>query len=124
MALFTGADDPALSRTLTTASWRDDPAEADRLRPQVEAAAARYFTTARNPSGAPRDAVARFHLGNGAAAWRVNWPGDLSDGAVARAHGLMINYLYEPAAIEAQHEAFVRDGTIATGAPMAAILSR
>ena len=123
-AAWLAKDDPALSRTLTTASWRDDPAEADRLRPQVEAAAARYFTTARNPTGAPRDPVARFHLGNGAAAWRVNWPGDRSDGAVARAHGLMINYLYEPAAIEAQHEAFVRDGTIATGAPMAAILSR
>ena len=36
----------------------------------------------------------------------------------------MINYLYEPAEIEAQHEAFVRDGTVATGAPLAAILKR
>lgn len=109
---------------LELGAWLTDKDEAERLKPQVEAMAARYFTEARTKTGAPRDPVARFHLGNGAAAWRVNWPGDLSDGAVSRAHGLMINYLYEPARIEAQHEAFVRDGTIATGAPLAAILSR
>ena len=68
--------------------------------------------------------MARFHLGNGAAAWRVNWPADLAPGAIKRAHGLMINYLYDPAAIETQHEAFMRDGTIATGAPLAAVLAR
>ncbi len=113
-----------LAEELDQGAWLMDAAEAERLKPQVEALAARYFTEVRSKSGAPRDPVARFHLGNGAAAWRVNWPGDRSDGAVKRAHGLMINYLYEPAAIEAQHEAFVRDGTIATGAPLAAILSR
>ncbi|WP_299843469.1 malonyl-CoA decarboxylase [uncultured Paracoccus sp.] len=113
-----------LAEELDQGAWLMDAAEAERLKPQVETLAARYFTEARSKSGAPRDPVARFHLGNGAAAWRVNWPGDRSDGAVKRAHGLMINYLYEPAAIEAQHEAFVRDGTIATGAPLAAILSR
>ncbi|MFO1164133.1 MAG: malonyl-CoA decarboxylase family protein [Paracoccus sp. (in: a-proteobacteria)] len=51
------------------------------------------FTRARARSGAPADPVARFHLGNGAAAWRVNWPADLAPGAVKNAHGLMINYL-------------------------------
>ena len=115
---------PELAAELELGAWLTDKDEALRLRPQVEALAAAYFTGARTKSGLPRDPVARFHLGNGAAAWRVNWPGDLSDGAVSRAHGLMINYLYEPAAIEAQHEAFVRDGTIATGAPLAAVLNR
>ena len=114
----------ALSAELAAGRWREDAAEAARLTPAVEAMAARYFTEARGRSGQPRDPVARFHLGNGAAAWRVNWPADLSPAALSRAHGLMINYLYEPGAIEAQHEAFVRDGTIATGAPLAAVLAR
>lgn len=115
---------PALAKRLAVDGWQNDTAEAARLKPEVEALAARYLTGARNRSGAPRDPVARFHLGNGAAAWRVNWPADLSEGALTRGHGLMVNYLYEPAAIEAQHEAFVRDGTIATGAPLAAALTR
>ena len=126
-AWLSGGDDPKaaeLAAELDLGAWLTDKDEAARLKPQVEAMAARYFTEARTRSGAPRDPVARFHLGNGAAAWRVNWPGDRSDAAVSRAHGLMINYLYEPARIEAQHEAFVRDGTIATGAPLDAALSR
>lgn len=124
--LKSGADPRGaeLVAQLDAGGWAIDPDAASRLRPKVETLAASYFTTARTSSGAPLDPVARFHLGNGAAAWRVNWPGDLSPGAVARAYGLMINYLYEPAEIEAQHEAFVRDGTITTGAPLAAILKR
>lgn len=109
---------------LEIGAWLHDEQEAERLKPQVEALAATYFTESKSRSGAPRDLVARFHLGNGAAAWRINWPADLSDGALKQAYGLMINYLYEPGAIEAQHEAFVRDGTIATGKPLAAVLSR
>ncbi|MFD1881566.1 malonyl-CoA decarboxylase domain-containing protein [Paracoccus pacificus] len=114
----------ALSEQLKQVAWQSDPAEIDRLKPEVEALAAAYFTAAKDRTGAPRDPVARFHLGNGAAAWRVNWPADLSETAMKRAHGVMINYLYEPGAIEAQHEAFVRDGTIATGAPLKDVLAR
>jgi malonyl-CoA decarboxylase len=114
----------ALRAELEKGGWQNDPAEVERLRPEVEAVAARYFTMAKSRRGAPYDPVARFHLGNGAAAWRVNWPADLAPGAVKRAHALMINYLYDPAAIETQHEAFVRDGTIATGAPVASVLLR
>lgn len=113
-----------LAAELEKGTWRHDAKEAARLKPRVEALAAVYFTAAKTRSGAPRDPVARFHLGNGAAAWRVNWPGDLSEGALARAHGLMINYLYEPDAIESQHEAFIRAGAIATGAPLAEVLER
>jgi malonyl-CoA decarboxylase len=124
-AWLKGAADPRaaqLSAELENGAWVNDAAAAKRLKPAVEALAAAYFTKAKSKSGAPLDPVARFHLGNGAAAWRVNWPADLSDGALRRAHGLMINYLYEPDAIEAQHEAFVRDGRVATGAPLRAVL--
>jgi len=104
-----------LSAELADGAWQADGDVRARLEPQVQAWAARYFVDAKTKSGAPVDPVARFHLGNGAAAHRINWPADLAPGALERAHGLMINYLYEHDAIEARHEAFVADGTIACG---------
>jgi malonyl-CoA decarboxylase len=105
----------ALSAALSEGTWQSDAEARARLAPQVQAWAARYFVEAKTKAGAPVDPVARFHLGNGAAAHQINWPADLAQGAVRRAHGLMINYLYELEAIEARHEAFVADGTIACG---------
>jgi malonyl-CoA decarboxylase len=112
----------ALRQALETGTWRDDAKEQDRLRADVEAWAARYFIEAKSSSGAPLDPVSRFHLGNGASAHRINWPADLAPHAIRRAHGLMINYLYEPEAIEAQHEAFVSEGTIAYSSAVRAAL--
>lgn len=118
-------DDTAMQdlwRDLATGAWRTDQSEVTRLRPSVVAAAARYIVTERTGTGLPPDPVARFHLGNGASAHRLNWPADLSSSAQKAAHGLMINYLYELTRIEAQHEAFVRDGTVAHGTQLAEAL--
>ena len=60
------------------------------LRDPVMRAAAFYYLRARAERGLPVDAVARFHLGNGARLERINWLADTSDkahGAVARADG-------------------------------------
>ena len=106
-------DARALSDALAAGGWQADAARRDALAPRVEAWAARYFVEAKTRNGAPVDPVARFHLGNGASAHRVNWPADLAPSALRRAHGLMINYLYDLDAIEPQHEAFVAEGTVA-----------
>ncbi|ROZ75694.1 malonyl-CoA decarboxylase [Ramlibacter sp. WS9] len=45
--------------------------------------------------GKPVDAVARFHLGNGARVERLNWAGDPSPKGLKQSHGLMVNYLYD-----------------------------
>lgn len=113
-----------LAATLGEGKWRNDPALRAQMHNEVETFAARYFVQARRADDRPVDPVARFHLGNGASAWRINWPADLSEAALARAHGLMINYLYEPGAIEAQHETYVRDGHVAHGPSLAAALTR
>jgi malonyl-CoA decarboxylase len=84
-----------------------DPRAARRL-----ALAARYFLTARDGRGRPVDPVARFHLGNGARVERVCWMGDTSSKGMAQAGGLMVNYLYDPATLEANHDAFAREGEI------------
>lgn len=113
----------ALARMLQSGDWRNDAGEVSRLRPEVEAIAARYIVTARQGNG-PADPVARFHLGNGASAHRLNWPADFAAAAQKSAHGLMINYLYELGEIESRHEAFVRDGTVAQGAQLVQALQR
>ena len=58
------------------------------------------------------DAVARFHLGNGARLERINWLADTSDKAMAQAHGLMVNYRYELDDIEKNHEAYAEGRTV------------
>ena len=54
--------------------------------------------------------MARFHLGNGARLERINWLANTAPRGIKESYGLMVNYLYDLDAIEANHEAFVRDG--------------
>jgi malonyl-CoA decarboxylase len=77
------------------------------------ALAAHYFLDAKGPTGRPIDPVARFHLGNGARLEKINWLADTSIRGLKQSHGLMVNYLYDPREIEANHEAFANLGQIA-----------
>ncbi|WP_261398979.1 malonyl-CoA decarboxylase [Leisingera daeponensis] len=104
-----------LAAELAAEGWRQDAELREALAPEVQTWAARYFVHGKTGAGLPADPVARFHLGNGASAHRTNWPADLAEGALQRAHGLMINYLYELDQIEARHEAFASEGTVACG---------
>ena len=61
----------------------------------------------------PLDAVARFHLGNGAALERINWMGDISETGMARSAGLMVNYVYWLDELEKNHERYFREHAIA-----------
>jgi malonyl-CoA decarboxylase len=61
----------------------------------------------------PLDPVARFHLGNGARLERINWLADTSPRGLRQSAGIMVNYLYEIAAIEENHEAYAREGRVA-----------
>jgi malonyl-CoA decarboxylase len=45
--------------------------------------------------GRPMDAVARFHLSNGARVERLNWGADLSAKGLKQSYGLMVNYQYD-----------------------------
>ena len=60
------------------------------------------------------DPVARFHLHNGASLERINWLADTSKKGLRESLGLMVNYLYEPRAIEVNHERFVRGEIVAS----------
>ncbi len=60
-----------------------------------------HYTTTRHG-----DAVANFHLSNGATLYQINWAADLSKKGLQQSGGLMVNYLYELDKVEEQHEAF------------------
>ncbi len=61
--------------------------------------------------GAPLDAVARFHLGNGARVERLNWAADPSAKGVRQSYGLMVNYLYDLKRLD-KHRALLAQGQI------------
>lgn len=65
-----------------------------------------YLVEAKSSAGQPLNPVARFHLGNGASLYRINWPADTSFKGMQQAHGVMVNYLYRLSHIEQNHEAF------------------
>jgi malonyl-CoA decarboxylase len=69
------------------------------------------------PAGDP---VARFHLDNGARLERLNPRGNMSGKGLRQSFGMMVNYLYDLAKVEASHAKF-RQGEVArsrdVGAP-------
>src|SRR5204863_5030945 len=73
-----------------------------------------YLTRAKQGDGSaePLDAVARFHLGNGAALERLNWLGDSSESGMARSAGLMVNYVYRLEDVERNHERYFANHAI------------
>ncbi|RZT95318.1 malonyl-CoA decarboxylase domain-containing protein [Rivibacter subsaxonicus] len=75
------------------------------LREAIELLATIYL--AHESPTARGDAVAKFHLGNGARLERLNWAADLGRKGLRQALGLMVNYLYDLRHVEEQHERFV-----------------
>jgi malonyl-CoA decarboxylase len=119
-----GAGGPAaaLSALLHSDRWWEDPGRAEALRAPLTRLCAEYLTAANGGRG-PRDPVARFHLGNGARLERVNWLGNTAPRGMRESFGLMVNYLYNLRSIEANHEAFVRNGAVARSAEVEALLA-
>jgi malonyl-CoA decarboxylase len=59
------------------------------------------------------DPVARFHLANGARLERINVFADESAARQEESFGVMVNYLYVPDDVIANHEGFVGSGSVA-----------
>jgi malonyl-CoA decarboxylase len=101
---------------IATPDWWDNPQISAALQAPLLRLCAKYLT------GGGRDPVAKFHLGNGARLERLNWLGNPAERGMAESYGIMVNYLYDLATIEANHEAFVRDGRIARAEGVDALL--
>jgi len=107
----TGGDKDVLA-LLDRPDWHLEANAANMLKPRLLSAVAAYLLAVRTESGRPIDPVARFHLNNGARLERINWLGDVSARGLAQGGGFMVNYLYDPAQIEKNHEAFSREAHV------------
>jgi malonyl-CoA decarboxylase len=105
------ADREALA-ALDSDDWWRAPDIAERIREPFLRAAAWYYLRGRNGRGLPIDAVARFHLGNGARLERLDWLADTSERALKQSYGLMVNYRYDLDFIERNHEAYAQQRAV------------
>ena len=110
-AAIDDADRKALA-PLDSEDWWRAPDIAERMREPFLRAAAWYYLRARNGRSLPVDAVARFHLGNGARLERLDWLADTSERALKQSYGLMVNYLYDLDYIERNHEAYAQQRAV------------
>jgi malonyl-CoA decarboxylase len=100
--------------------WWRDTVRAAAVRAPLLRLAATYLLRNAATDG-KIDPVARFHLGNGARLERINWLGNISRRGMRESYGIMVNYLYDPGKIEANHEAFINTGRVARSAEVEAL---
>ena len=92
--------------------WAEDKSLNARLKPVLLRLVARYLVEEKREDNNAIDAVAHFHLTNGAVVERLNWLGDRSKNGLRQSAGIMVNYLYDLAAIDVNHEAYADGGKI------------
>ena len=105
-----GAEPPQSAHLLAAA---DKALELDARSPvrQMLMECAAYYLGRELQDGKPVDAVARFHLGNGARVERLNWAGDPSAKGMKQSFGLMVNYLYDLKRID-KHRNLLAQGKV------------
>ncbi len=93
----------SLAALLARRGWSRDPNLVKAAEPVLIRLGARYLLVESQGKRA-LDPVAHFHLGNGARVERLHLNADTSEKGVRESATLMVNYLYDPAKIEENHE--------------------
>ncbi|MBL8665342.1 MAG: malonyl-CoA decarboxylase family protein [Candidatus Odyssella sp.] len=93
--------------------WHRNRALAGALEAPLLRLAARYLVLEKRADGRALDPVAHFHLSNGARIEQLDWLADTSAKGLAQSCGVMVNYLYRMAEIEANHESYTGEAKIA-----------
>jgi malonyl-CoA decarboxylase len=104
--------DPAVRAALAEPGWHRSAASSAALREPLLRLAARYVLAAKREDGAPRDAVARFHFGNGALVERVDWLADTTQRGLRQSFGIMVNYRYALDRYAANQLAYATDHSV------------
>lgn len=115
---------PLLFDLIAQENWHLREETRSAVAPLLEQAAALYLTEAKSTSGKPADAVARFHLNNGAVLERINFAGDLSPKGLRQSHGIMVNYRYHLEAIERNHEVYANANQVVVSAQVQKIIGK
>jgi len=121
----TAATQPGLAElaaTLSRPDWFETAGSDAGVRTELMRLCAYYLQYAKHDNE-PADAVARFHLGNGARMERLNWLADLSKPGMARSAGLMVNYVYRLKEVEHNHEAYANKHHV-VASPGLALMAR
>ena len=111
-----------LAGALAEANWIERAGPGTRAQTDLMRLCAYYLLHAKHDNE-PADAVARFHLGNGARMERLNWLADSSKAGMARSAGLMVNYVYRLKDVERNHEAYANKHLV-VASPGLALLAR
>ena len=114
-----GFESPQLAHLLTAA---DQALQLEAKSPvrQVLLQCAASYLGQELKEGKPLDAVARFHLGNGARVERLNWAADPSSKGMKQSYGLMVNYLYDLKRLD-KHRSLFAQGVVAASKEVAAL---
>jgi malonyl-CoA decarboxylase len=99
--------------SLDDSTWLRDADRGERVKSALLPLCASYLVHAKR-GAEPLDAVARFHLGNGARLERINWLGDRSGAGLARSAGITANYVYDPSEMDANHDLYRRTRAVLT----------
>lgn len=111
-----------LKETLERGDWAADAATAKALKAPLMRLCARYLAIEKRSRGRALDPVGHFHLSNGARMERLNWMADRSAKGLEQSAGMMINYRYDLARIDANHEAYRGSGKPALSSAMRSLL--
>lgn len=123
-----GGSKGGLKALLARPDWHTDEAAAAALKSPLMRLCARYLGREQRPPEVPggslraMDAVAHFHLSNGARMERLNWLADTSPKGLNQSAGLMINYLYKLSEIERNHESYSGHGKVAMSAGLRGLI--
>ena len=115
-------EDRAAATAATSDGWWRNEQNAATIKQPLLRLAATYLT--RSADSEKIDPVAKFHLGNGARLERIDWLGNTARRGLDESLGIMVNYLYDPDQIEANHEAFVHTGRVARSSEVDALMKR
>lgn len=111
-----------LAGALAEPDWLQHAGPGSRMQTELMRLCAYYLQHAKH-GNEPADAVARFHLGNGARVERLNWLADSSKAGMARSAGLMVNYVYHLKDVERNHETYANKHQV-VASPALALLAR
>ena len=107
------ATDRTIEDLLNNPDWLEDETISTAMQGILKPKAAKYIVDSKKGDSRALDAVAHFHLSNGAMVERINWMGDTSTRGVSQSYTMMVNYLYDLKKIEENHEQYIENGSIA-----------
>ncbi|XP_020114664.1 malonyl-CoA decarboxylase, mitochondrial isoform X2 [Ananas comosus] len=96
---------------LQSSEWVKSECLSAALKPPLMRLCARYLHKEKK-RGKALDAVANFHLQNGAIVERINWMADQSEKGIRQSGGIMVNYVYRLEEIDKNAQSYLSTGHI------------